>query len=147
MRRIKPELLKLKDKEFVDEYMSSKNQTRAAMKVFDIPPEKSKYAAVRAVKILDKPAVRKYLEDNAGGAAARIVKLSCRSHNDMVKLAANKDILDRAGFKPEEAGININMPLYLPPELLQKYNLDKQFDNPLLENNGQTNTSTEGNNS
>ena len=120
----KPKILYPKDKEFADKVISGMSKTQAAREVYpNVIGSNDK-----ATKILNKDEVRAYIESQAYGAAQRITKMSCLSRNEMVKLAANKDILDRAGYKPQEAGVNINMPLYLPPELLEKYNL-KQVTN------------------
>jgi len=43
--------------------------------------------------------VREYIEDNAAGAMSRIVEMSIEAINETVRLNANKDILDRGGYK------------------------------------------------
>lgn len=122
------------DKKFADKYLETSSLKESALATYNVLPEK---ASLKGHDIMKKQAVRDYIESQAMGAITRIVKLSCKSKNEMVKLSANKDILDRAGFKPQEAAININVPLYLPAEIMEKYQLN---------NNDQINTSPETNN-
>jgi len=136
-------ILTPRDKAFADKVIGGMKKTQAAREVF---PEITSSPA-KGSQVLNKQVVRDYIESQAYGAATRITKMSCLSRNEMVKLAANKDILDRAGYKPQEAAVNINIPLYLPPELLEKYNLKQSTteDNIRIKAD-ETNQLPEGNN-
>ena len=109
------------DKEFADKVLAGQKKTHAVKDVFGV--ESNVTAANKANAIMNKDEERKYIESQAGGAAERITDIAMNSENEMVKFNANKDILDRAGFKPQEAGVTINVPMYLPPEILEKYDL------------------------
>jgi len=87
-----------KQKEFANKYIDSGNATQSVKDTFKV--EDSNYAAVKGSRLIRNDNVKKYLEENADGAASRIVELSKSANNESVKLNANKDILDRAGFKP-----------------------------------------------
>ena len=109
------------DKVFADKYMETQKMRDSALAVF--PNLTPTQATDKAQQLMKKDAVREYINNEAMGAMTRIVKMSRKSKNLNVRLAANKDIMDRAGYKPQEAQININMPLYLPAEVMEKYNL------------------------
>lgn len=87
-------------KDFSDKFLETGNGTKSALEVYDTKNEN--VAAVIASENLRKPKVIEYLEGNALGASSRIVKISKTAKNEAVKLSANKDILDRAGFKPTD---------------------------------------------
>jgi phage terminase small subunit len=89
-----------KEKEFADEYLATGNGTRSALKAYDT--ESLRVAASIASENLTKPDIRAYIEEHASGAMSRIVELSYSAENETVKLKANQDILDRAGFKPTD---------------------------------------------
>ena len=89
-----------KEKEFADEYLATGNGTRSALKAYDT--ESERVAASIASENLTKPDIRAYIEQHASGAMSRIVELSYSAENETVKLKANQDILDRAGFKPTD---------------------------------------------
>jgi len=90
-----------KQKGFADDYIDSGNATEAALNNYDIESEdKENVAGAIGSENLRKPNIKAYIEENADGAASRIVELSKSATNETVKLNANKDILDRAGFKP-----------------------------------------------
>src|SRR3990167_1074175 len=93
------EELTKKQKAFADNYIETGNATQAVIDAkYDVKDENS--AAVIGSENLRKLNVREYIEENAGGAASRIVDISMKAKNEAVKLSANKDILDRAGYKP-----------------------------------------------
>ena len=96
-----------KEKGFADDYLDTGNGTQSILKNYDT--ESERVASVMAVENLAKPKIQAYLENNAEGAISRVVELSKEAKNEQVKLNANKDILDRAGYKPAEKAININM--------------------------------------
>lgn len=99
-----------KQKDFADKYLETGNGTQSALKSYDIQgKDPEKIASVIAVENLGKPSVQQYLEEHAEGAIERIVELSKTAENESVKLAANKDIADRAGYKAPERHINLNI--------------------------------------
>ncbi len=117
-----PKVLIPEDKAIADEFMQTGKLSKTAEKIFPDMPKNNATQKVR--NILDKDTVREYIALSAYPAMKRIVQMSETAKNEAVKLAANKDILDRAGFKPLEAPPLAIMPLYLPPEVLAKYGLD-----------------------
>ncbi len=110
------------EKVFADKYIETGKIKKSAEIAFPDQRNPSNKGQIT----MQKDIVREYIHDNAMGAMERIVRLSEKSRNEMVRLSANKDIMDRAGYKPQEAAVNINIPLYLPPEVLEKYRLDSQ---------------------
>ena len=114
------------DKEFADNYLVNKNARKSATEAYGINDPVQ--ASSKAAQTLRKDVVREYIKNEAMGAAERITKIAKKSKNLRVKLDANIDILDRAGYKPQDATVNINMPLYLPMEIMEKYSLNKQQD-------------------
>ena len=103
----------LKQKKFADKYLETGNATKAALETYKVKNENS--AASVGSENLTKPKIKDYLEGEARGAATRIVKMSQSAKNEAVKLNANKDILDRAGYKPTdkiEANITIDKMRY-----------------------------------
>lgn len=85
-------------------------------------------ARVIASENLTRLNVREFLAKHALPAASRIEELSKTSNNSMVKLLANKDILDRAGFKPVERQVTLDATplLVLPEALVRKNGLGQQ---------------------
>jgi len=100
MKGPKKNCLTPKEQGFCDDYLATGNGTRAALNNYNVSGPHN--ASVLASDTLRKPFVRQYLEQQSEGAAERVVKLSQNARNESVRLAANKDILDRAGFKPIE---------------------------------------------
>ena len=89
-----------KQKGFSDDWLELGNGTKAALKNYDTTDENT--AANIASVNLRKTKIIAYLEEAAAGATIRIKELSEKAKNEAVKLNANKDILDRAGYKPVE---------------------------------------------
>lgn len=108
-----------KQKKFADAILEGKSGIQAALNNYDTV--KPAVAGSIAYENLKKPQVIAYLEKNGIGAATRIVKLSKSAKNQNVQLQANKDILDRAGFKPVEKVQNTNLNISLT-ELFEKSN-------------------------
>jgi phage terminase small subunit len=90
-----------KQKKFADAYVDNGgNRTEAALDVYDT---KDYFTAANiGSENLKKPKIQEYLESIAGDAATRIEVLSKTAENETVRLNANKDILDRAGYKPTD---------------------------------------------
>lgn len=96
-----------KQKEFADEYLATGNGTQSALKAYDV--NNAKTASVVASENLNKPSIIQYLEENARVVANNIVRLAISAESEQVQLAAGKDVLDRAGYKPVEKSINLNV--------------------------------------
>ena len=111
-----------KQQKFVEEYLNTGNGVQSAIKAYD--PTTYNAAKAIASENLTKPYIAKILEDAAQGAVIRIEELSKNALNEAVKLNANKDILDRAGYKPIERkdvtsdGKQIN--IVIPREIAEK---------------------------
>ena len=118
----KKERLTPKQKEFVKEYLNTGNGTQSALKVYNTKSENM--AAVIAHGNIRKDKIKIAIEKASGGAISRIEELSISAKNENVKLAANKDLLDRAGYKPVEKlanadGSNIVPVTIFLPEIKQ----------------------------
>ena len=96
-----------KQKVFADELLDTGLKAKSALKAYDTT--KIEVAAVIANENLKKPNVIAYLESKADRAAERIVELSEQDEALPVALGASKDILDRAGFKPIEKSVTVNL--------------------------------------
>lgn len=94
--------LRSKHKEFADRYLEIDNGTQSIKDVYKEEEYDDDYAAVKACKLLKEDKVKAYLENNAGVAASNIVELANNAENETVRLNANKDILDRSGYKPTD---------------------------------------------
>lgn len=111
-----------KEKGFADSFLETGNGTRAALENYDTALDNT--AAVIATRTLRKAKVQEYLEKHAVGASSRIVKMSKTAKVEAVKLNANKDIMDRAGFKPieksENKSVRMNIEVKIDNEELEK---------------------------
>lgn len=109
-----------KQEGFVNDYLDGDSGVQAALKNYDTTDYST--AGVIAHENLKKPKIIKAIEDAAEGAFSRIVELSQIAQNENVKLSANKDIVDRAGYKPVERTdlTSGGKPLILPAELINK---------------------------
>jgi len=87
----------LKQKRFAKEYLETANATEAAARVYDV--KNRNVANNIGAENLAKPSVLKILEKAAPGAMERIEEMSCNAESETVKLNANKDVVDRAGYK------------------------------------------------
>jgi phage terminase small subunit len=89
-----------KEKGFVDDWLELGNATRAALKNYDTTNE-NVAAAIGSIN-LRKRKITDYIESQAAGAALRMRELSQKAKNEQVRFNATKDMLDRAGFKPQD---------------------------------------------
>ena len=104
MGRIKE--ISVKQKAFADEYLQNGgNGLQAAKKAYKTKNDAS--AVSLASQTLTKVNVREYIADKAGDAAKMIYKMSQTAKHEPTRLNANKDILDRAGYKPIEKTMQI----------------------------------------
>jgi hypothetical protein len=87
-----------KEKGFCDDYIETGNGSEAARRNYNVANPYNSTARVIASHVLSRPHIQNYLEGMAEGAISRIEQLSIGAKNESVKLSANKDILDRAGW-------------------------------------------------
>lgn len=112
-----------KEKGFVKDYLETGNATQSALRNYDTTSEN--VAGNIGHTNLRKAKIQAYLEEKAEKASENIYNLANDAENEAVRLNANKDILDRAGFKAVDKSVNLNVtanvtdPLAL--ELAQKY--------------------------
>ncbi len=96
-----------KQKGFAKDYLETGNATLAVKNNYNVSTENS--AAALGSNILRNSKVREYIEGKAELAASYVFEIASAGDNDVVRLSASKDILDRAGFKPIEKNLNVNM--------------------------------------
>lgn len=117
------EKLTKKEKGFADDYLETGNGTQAALNNYDT--EDINTAASIASQNLRKIKITTYLEQSATAVANNIVRLALNAESEQVQLAAGKDVLDRAGYKPVEKSINLNVEADITnpkaKELAEKY--------------------------
>lgn len=94
---MKPKLT-LKQKIFIEAYLEKKNATQAALKAYDTTDYNT--AGNIGSENLKNPKIMAFLEAAAEEAAGNIMQLAQTARNETVRLNANKDILDRAGYEP-----------------------------------------------
>jgi len=99
--------LSKKEKGFADDYLETGNGVQSALDNYDTEDYSS--AGAIASQNLKKLKIQAYLADKAESAANTVFNLSCNAENEAVRLGASKDILDRAGFKPVDKSINLNV--------------------------------------
>ena len=86
-------------KVFVNAIKDGYTQQAAAIRAFPELVSNPEYASTKASRMMRQKKVRRMLEDESEGAVSRIAELSKKARNEKVKLDANRDLLDRAGFK------------------------------------------------
>lgn len=102
-----------KAKGFADNYIDTGNATLAVKENYDVSSDNS--AAALGSNLLRNSKVREYIESKAELAASYVFEIASTGENENVRLSASKDILDRAGFKPIEKNVHLNMNVELPP--------------------------------
>lgn len=96
-----------KQRGFAQDYLKTGNGSLAVKRNYDVSNDST--ARSMASENLAKPNVREYLESKAEIAAEIIFELAKDSENDGVRLGASKDIMDRAGYKPIEKVVTMNI--------------------------------------
>jgi len=88
--------IKTKTKAFLDEMLSNPkiSNTEAYIRTHQTTNRRS--ASVSAAKLLAKPSVQTYLQENAIYAKRKIFQLMNEANKEEVQLRAAQDILDRA---------------------------------------------------
>ena len=87
-----------KQKGFVRDYLETGNATEAAVRNYNAKDRDT--ASSIGAENLGKPQIQALIDSFASRAASNIQKLADNAENESVKLNANKDMLDRSGFKP-----------------------------------------------
>ncbi len=118
-----------KEKGFVKDYLESGNGTQAALKNYDTEDE-NVAASIASVK-LRKVKIMEYLEEKSEKAVSNIYELANGAENEAVRLSANKDILDRAGFKAVEKSVNLNVEVPITDP--KAFELAKEYEQKLKE--------------
>lgn len=98
--------LSKKQKGFSDEFLETGNGVQSALKAYDTDNYNS--ANQIAIENLQKPTIIDYIKSHANNAVTNIIKLSNTAENETVRLNANKDILDRAGYKAIDKQATVN---------------------------------------
>ena len=119
-----------KQKGFVKDYLETGIAGLAAERNYDVKDNDS--ARAIGSENLTKPNIIALIENHAEKSVAIIVELADTAKNENVKLGANKDILDRAGYKPIEKtqtqSVNVNV--NITPERLA---IAKEYEDKLKE--------------
>lgn len=119
------ERLTKKEKGFADDYIETGNGTKAALDNYNVSNENT--AASIASQNLRRVKIQEYIQQHAEAAESMIYSLSQNAQAENVRLGASKDILDRAGFKPIEQSININLNQEQTPDQLAKAQLFNEW--------------------
>jgi phage terminase small subunit len=85
-----------KQAKFTNCYIETGSATEAAMEAYE--PKNRATASVIGHENLRKPKIRAFLDEKAVDAVVMIYKLSQKARSENVRLNANRDILDRAGY-------------------------------------------------
>lgn len=104
-----------KQRGFAKDYVETGNGTQSALKNYDT--KSPEVAAVIATENLSKPKVRELIDNFAEKATKNIQALAETAENEAVRLKANIDQVDRAGYKPVEKTINLNIEADASPEV------------------------------
>ncbi len=111
-----------KQKGFVKDYLETGNGVRAALKNYDT----TDYGTANSIAVenLQKPIIQTLLDTHAEKALLNIINLGENAESEQVRLGANKDVLDRAGYqavqKTENKNLNINFDGELTQEEIEK---------------------------
>jgi phage terminase small subunit len=96
-----------KQRKFAKEYVESGNGLQSALKVYDT--NSPNVAANIASENLIKPNVRELIDGYAAKAIKGIQTLAETAENEAVRLKANIDQADRAGYKAVDTTVNYNL--------------------------------------
>jgi phage terminase small subunit len=112
-----------KQRKFAKTYVETGNGTQSALAHYNT--KDPDVAGVIASENLGKPKVRELIDGYAARATTNIQTLAETAENESVRLNANKDQLDRAGYKPVERTMSVSVEVEAPKEireLAQKLN-------------------------
>ena len=112
----------IKQLKFTEEYLKTGNGTQSALKVYNTTSTKT--ARSLASENISKPNVRALIEQFSHGAIKRMDDLSRKARSEQVKYYANKDLLDRAGYKPQDEQVgNKTLVINISGESAERYGL------------------------
>jgi hypothetical protein len=111
-----------KEKGFVKDFIDTGNGTKAVLNNYDT--EDYDIASSIASQNLRKLKIQQALSEHAEPAESMIFNLSQEAKQEMVRLNASKDIMDRAGYKPIDKSISSALNLNVEARIL---------DNPEIE--------------
>lgn len=106
-----------KERGFAKDYVENGVGVTAILNNYDTTDYHT--AGVMAVENLKKPRIQELIEGFAEKAAKNIQTLANTAENESVRLNANKDQLDRAGYKPIEKSMNVIVDI-APTEKVKK---------------------------
>ena len=90
--------LSLKQQKFISDYLKTGNATEAALRNYDV---KDRGVARRiGSENLSKPDIRAVMDEYATRSLDRVEDMARNAKDDLIRLKANMDILDRAGYRP-----------------------------------------------
>lgn len=104
-----------KQRGFAKSYIESGNGTQAALAHYDT--KDPDVAGVIASENLGKPKVKELIDGYAEKATKNIQTLAETAENENVRLNANKDQLDRAGYSSVAKTMNVNVEVEALPEI------------------------------
>ena len=87
-----------KQKIFADALLDTGNGTKAAKLAYNVKNDRT--ATVIASENLTKPSIIEYFKSVASEVASNMYRLALNAESEQVQVAAGKDVLDRAGYKP-----------------------------------------------
>lgn|SRR3990167_5658236 len=93
--------LSAKQKNFANAYIESGDATESVIKAGYKVKDKHSASSI-GIENLKKLDVMEYIREHSPQAALNIVKLGNTARSESVKYQANRDILDRGGYKPTE---------------------------------------------
>lgn len=103
----KPRKITKKQKDWADKYLETGNKTQSALAAYNTTDPKT--ASVIGAENIGKPSIREYLDQNASAVAANMLRLALNAERESDQINAGKDVLDRAGYKPVEKTLNVNV--------------------------------------
>lgn len=120
-----PEKLTKKEKGFADDFIDTGNGVQSALNNYDTTDYST--AGAIASQNLKKLKIQAYIQDHAEKAESMIYTLSQNAEGEAVRLSASKDIMDRAGYKPVETTVNLNIIQQTPESLMKGKLFDEWF--------------------
>lgn len=127
------ENLTKKEKGFADDYLDHGNGTLAAKNNYDVANDNT--AASLASQTLRKLKIQEYLESNAEPVARNMINLALNAESEQVQVAAGKDVLDRAGYKPVDKSQSVVVNFKADAKDIDKFKgLREEYENKLRDN-------------
>lgn len=113
-----------KAKLFASKYIETGGNATKAVQALGRKHKSRAVAGQTGYRMLKNVDVQKYLAKIAGNAVQRVESLADKAKSEHVKLLANQDILDRAGFSPKkESEGNKTLIINITGETAARYGL------------------------